>query len=160
MDEYLKQNYELLSARQIAAKLNISKHAVLRRVNKLDLHFKRHLVTAICRAYSSDETDFIIANATKLDVAQIAEKLGRTEDSVRSKAKRMKVSLAARVRRLSADEQTLVEKNYGVMTYREIGKLINRSEEQTRWHARQLGLTRRRKATKQTRRTSSSQEFP
>lgn len=140
MDEYLKQNYELLSARQIAAKLNISKHAVLRRVNKLDLHFKRHLVTAICRAYSSDEADFIKVNAGKLDVSEIAKKLRRTEDSVRSKAKRMKISLATQVRPLSAEEQIFIERNYKLMTYREIGKLINRSEEQTRWHARVLGL--------------------
>lgn len=140
MDKYLKQNYELLTARQIAAKLNISKHAVHRRVNKLKLPCKRHLETALCRAYSSDEAEFIKANACKLNVSQIAVALGRTEDSVRSKSKRMKISLATKVRPLSTEEQIFIEKNYKVMTYREIGELINRSEEQTRWHTRTLGF--------------------
>lgn len=159
MDRYLRQKYELLSARQIAAKLNISKHAVHRRVNKLKLGSKRHLETAICRVYSSDEADFIKANAGKLSVSQIARELGRTEDSVHSKAKRLGLTIGVKHRRLTAEQKSIIENNIQMMTYRDIAKLINRSEEQTRWHARQLGLSRRSKPTTRTHRTSSSQEF-
>lgn len=95
-------------------------------------------------AYTPDENLFIEEQMKTLGVDKIAELLGRSPEAIRKKANRLGIFTGSKLHPLSASERECIERHITSKTYREIGQLIGRGEEETRWHARMLGLSRRK----------------
>ncbi len=154
MDRYLRCYYHRKTARYLAGKLGIDKSAVLRRARVLNIASKLAAGTALKSVYREEEVVFIHDNIKQLGVAGIANKLNRTPEAIRRKANRMDLYTGTRNKPLSDSERQIILENIETKTYRELAKLLNRGEEETRWHARTLGLSRLGRNTKKPRQTS------
>lgn len=141
MDGYLRRNYHHKTAADIAKKLCVSKPALLRRARKLNIDSKQSAGTALSRHYTSDEIAYIRENFEALGIDEIAVRLHRSPEGVRRKANKIGLKTASTVRQFTDEEAQILKANINFKTYREIGLLINRGEEETRWHARRLKLT-------------------
>lgn len=144
MDRYLKKHYHNKTASQIASELFISKTAVIRRAKKLNIESKTSAGTSMRAAYTPDETLFLEEHLKALGVEKVAELLGRSPEAIRIKANRLGLLTGTKFRPLRDYERECIERYITSKTYKEIGQLIGRGEEETRWHARMLGLSRRK----------------
>ena len=109
MDAYLVANYHSKPASQIAAELQTSKQAILRRARKLDVKRKTESDSAERPTYTAEEDAYI-----------------------------KDLSTARHVKALTDKEQQYLEQNLGVKSYAEIGQVLNRNADAVRWHARKL----------------------
>src|SRR5690554_1888762 len=154
MDAYLRRYYHRKSASHIAEKLGVTKSALLRRARSLEIQSKRAAGTALKAEYSEKDIAFIRDNIKALGAQDIAKKLNRTSVGVRRKANRLGVYISTRNKPLSHTERQIILESMETKTYREIAKILHRGEEETRWHTRRLGLSRRGRSTKRTRQIS------
>jgi hypothetical protein len=144
MDRYLKRHYHSKTASQIASELFISKTAVIRRAKKLNIESKTSAGTSMRAAYTPNDKLLIEEQLKTLGVERVAELLGRSPEAIRIKANRLGLLTGTKLRPLSTSERECIERYITSKTYKEIGQLIGRGEEETRWHARMLGLSRRK----------------
>lgn len=144
MERYLKKYYHSKTASHIARELVISKAAVIRRAKKLNIESKTSAGTSMRAAYTPDEKLILKEQLKTSGVEKVAELLGRSPEAIRKKANRLGLFTGSKLHPLSASERDCIERHIASKTYKEIGQFIGRGEEETRWHARMLGLGRRK----------------
>lgn len=142
MDAYLRHHYYEKSASAIAKTFNITKSAVLRRAKELKIPSKANTKHAIFRRYGDDELAFIKANIETLGLKGVAAKLNRTPEGIRKCANRLGIMTGTVNHPLTDEERSILTAYITSKTYRELGSMLGRGEEETRWHARQLGLSK------------------
>lgn len=138
MDAYLVAHYHSKPASQIAAELQTSKAAVLRRARKLGVKRKAESNSAERPTYTAEEDAYIKDFVEQQGIEAVAEHLNRSVNAIRKRAQRLGVSTASHVKALTDEEQKYLEQNLGVKSYAEIGQVLNRNADAVRWHARKL----------------------
>lgn len=138
MDAYLVAQYHSKPASQIAAEIQTSKQAVLRRARKLGIKRKTESDSAERATYSAEEDAYIKDFVAEHGIEAVAEHLNRSTNAIRKRAQRLDVSTASHVKALTDEEQQYLEQNLKVKSYAEIGQVLNRKADTVRWHARKL----------------------
>lgn len=141
MDLTLLDEYEIKSATALAMELGVSKQALIRRARKIGVPKKAYSLKAVKRNYLQSEDDFIRANVFELGVKAVAEKLNRSEEGIRGRAKRLGVSVGDI--KWTDEEKALLLKYYRTLTYGVIGLLVGKSEDAVGFYARSIGLKKR-----------------
>lgn len=136
-DQYLASFYHLKPATELAKHLKVSKQSVMRRAKKLQLGSKNDLGTAQRKRYALEEDRYISEHIKKHGAAHVATALQRTEEGIRSRAKRLGIKLADPTKSLTPEQEQVILDNLPDKTYHEIGVLIGKSGEAVGWHCRQ-----------------------
>lgn len=145
MDRYLRNNYHLAPASEIASTLKVSKQAVLRRARNLGIEKKSLVGTAQRGSYLPQEDNYIKENIHSIGALAVAKNLERPYEGIRKRANRLGIHIGGDNGALTPEQEAILIANIQHKTYREIGLLIDRNEEAVRWHARQRGLKKRQK---------------
>lgn len=88
--------------------------------------------------WTNEEVDFLKENFQTMLHKELAEVLGRTEQSVRAKC--FKLNLYKKEYSWSEKELEFLKENYKNMTYREIGKILGRTLDAVKTRAEKMGL--------------------
>jgi len=78
------------------------------------------------KPWSQEEVDFLVKNAGKMPLSQLAESLGRTKEAVRTRAKKLGINTGYFKRRWTEEELTAFRRLRKTHTAREIAKKMNR----------------------------------
>lgn len=141
MDDTLRENYFQRSALDIARELGLTKSSVLRRARILRLPKKQGSSTTLSPHWTPKEVETLKSNA-HLSSEKLAVLLNKTKNSVLKKAMRINVPIG-RDSSWSYKDVKFLKDNYLTMTYKEIGRHLNRTEEAVRFKARKNKLKKR-----------------
>ena len=129
--EYIKENYDNMTAQELAAKLNKSIGSINNATRKIGLIKQPH------KAWSFDEIDYLKNNYIEKTSEEIGKHLNRSVHSVN--AERDKLGLVRNESWSDTDISYLVN-NFELMTHEEIGHILNRTEQAVRAKCFDLNL--------------------
>jgi len=126
--DFLKEEYENLGAAKIGRKLNRSKASVQGKARSLGL---RTDVAGggSAERWDSDEVEYLRENYSDTPVKEIAEKLGRSRDSVYGKARSLglRSKTMGRGETWEEEEVDFLKSNYGEMETEKIAEKLGKS---------------------------------
>lgn len=129
--EYIKDNYDNMSANELAAKLNKSIGSINNATRKMWLIKQPH------KQWTNEEIQYLKSNYINKTSNEIAEYLHRTIQSVDTE--RDKLGLV-RNEAWSKEEVDYIVENFKSMTHKDMGENINRTEGAVRAKCFDLGL--------------------
>jgi len=114
-----------------------SREAIHQKANEMGLKTEKE-----GRKWTEEEVEFLKRNYSEMTGKEIAEALGRTDQSVWGKARDLglKSDIVGHGRRWSDEEKSFLEENYTAMTCQEIAEKLDRSLDAVFHQARKLGL--------------------
>ena len=133
-EQFIIQNYDKLSHKQLALKLNRTVHSICQKATTLGLRTRQ------LNWWTEEEVQFLIKNNDKLTVKQLAEQLGKTFSGVMGK--RRELGLTKNLKDYAwtqEDEQWLLE-NYAKLGRKKCAEILRRRASATQYHASYLGL--------------------
>ena len=135
-NDFLINNYEKLTRKQVAEKLGRTEFSVKRRIKTLGIS-KESLKKS---NWSQEEDDFLKESYEELSSQEIAEKLNRSEIAVKA---RFRMLGFKKFSHWSQEEEDFLKNNYKEMSFKEIGEKLGRTANSVRNHVQTLGLTRK-----------------
>jgi DNA-binding CsgD family transcriptional regulator len=140
--EFVRDNYQDMTDKEIAEELNRSKHSVRSRRNIEGWNKK----TQDEEPWDEEETAFLRENYDDLTASEIADRLGRKVRSVHNKAER--IDLRKQVRqKWSEEEVAFLREHNSDMDDSELADELDRTERSVHSKRGELGLTESRKWT-------------
>lgn len=140
--DYLRKHHGSMLMKDIARKVGRKPATVVAMAKSLGLSGGAYIRT---RHWSEKDIALLRRLYPKKMLSEIAKEMGRTEKSVRSKAKKLKlheteVSKYKRDALWTAEQDKRLRKLYGTMTYEEMAPLIGRDKDSLSRRAIKLGL--------------------
>ncbi len=129
--EYIKENYNNMTAQELAVKLNKSIGSINNVTRKMGLIKQSH------KPWSFDEVEYLKSNYIEKTSEEIGKYLNRSVNSVN--AERDKLGLVRNEQWSDKDICYLVD-NFESMTHAEIGQILNRTEQAVRAKCFDLNL--------------------
>lgn len=127
-DEIIIKSHLKISNSELSKMLNVTNSQLSRRIRFLGLQSRT--------PYSDHEIEFLKNNCKTLELAEICDKLNRTENSIRTKMWELKLYSQW----WENDENKFLKKNYKNMTSGELAEVLNRTEISIRHRLARLGL--------------------
>ena len=143
--KYLKETYGRKPLSEIARELDRTGEAIRKRAQQLHLHHALDAKRVAPRQWTDDEMQYIKDVHGHTPASEIAQKLDRTEASIRAKAFKLQLKRAPDETRLRRNQWTNAEleylKNvYGLKPTSTIARELSRTESAVRERARRLKL--------------------
>ena len=129
--DFIKNNYQNMTVKQIAAKLNKTNTSIYNAIQKLGLKKQEH------KPWTKVDNDFLLQNYMSMPVKNIADKLGRTCASVNSQLARLNLSVH---KAWTEQEIDFLKNNFDKKTHRELGEVLQRTEQAVRAKCFDLNL--------------------
>lgn len=137
---FILGKYNTWTTEQIALHLGISPQAVARKAKRYGVANKSPVRKPGKRKkYSHADEELIKNNILSKGSLWVSQKLNRSEESVKSKAKRMGLSIGEKYVWPPEDIKLLMD-NFDDMSYQELGRLIGKTGEAVRKFARSKGM--------------------
>lgn len=118
--DFIKNNYQNMTVKQIAAQLNKTNSSIHNAIQKLGLKKQEH------KPWTKADSDFLIQNYMSMSVKNIADKLGRTCASVNTQLARLNLSVH---KTWTKQEIDFLKNNFDKKTHRELGEILQRTEQ-------------------------------
>ena len=116
--EYITENYNNMTVKEIAIALNKSEGSVSNAARKLGLLKQSH------KPWSNEEIEYLKNNYIQKTSEEIAKYLGRTVHSINAERDRLNL---IRNENWKNEEINFLKNNFHSMTHEEIGKVLNRT---------------------------------
>lgn len=131
-EQFIIQNYDKLSHRQLALKLNRTVHSICQKVTTLGLRTKQP------NWWSKEEKQYLIDNFSKRTLVEISRELGRPYSSVRMMTEILQINIKRNY--WTTDEINFVKENYAKLGMRGCAEKLNRTPKAVQRKATTLGL--------------------
>jgi hypothetical protein len=138
---YIKKNYPLKGSRYVAQKLRRTPNSISAKARSLRVERKSLL------KWSKQEDEYLIKWYKKKRASKIAHRLGRTTKATIIRAVRLGLQ-KHETRRWTNEEELFLISNFRIMTYKQIGMHLNRSEQSVSRKIRNSFKMRKRKVRK------------
>lgn len=149
-DDFIKTNYDKMSTEEIARRLGRTESSIGNRIHRLKLSGRRHYGRKTWtkedmekptsnkkekpihsnKQWTKAEDDFLKTNYDKIPNKEIAQRLGRTEASIKQRSAIFKLSgkIYDKRKPWTKEDINYLKENYDKMTNKEIAKVLKRSE--------------------------------
>lgn len=143
--QYLKEAYGRKPLSEIARELDRTGEAIRKRAQQLHLHHALDAKHVASRQWTDDEIQYIKDVYGRTPASEIAQKLDRTEASIRAKAFKLQLKRAPEEKGLTRDRWTTAELEYlksvyGLKPTSTIARELGRTEATVRNRAHRLKL--------------------
>ena len=128
--EFMKQNYETMSYKEIAKILGHSEGSTATKLSSLGLTKKRN-------DWSSDDVEFLKSNYATMMYSDMSKKLNRSEGAIRAKCFDLNL---VKKDAWTESELEFLKSNYSEMSNKEIADFLKRTENSVHLKANKLGL--------------------
>ena len=138
---FLKENWDCLTRKVLKEKLNKTIHEIYAKARGIGLEINNILANnAKTKRWNKEEIKFLEENYCEIDINELANKLGRTTQSIKEKTCSLGIQKEFR---WTKEEDDILIKNISNYSYKDIEKLLpNRTFQSIKLHARWLGLKR------------------
>ena len=137
--EYIKESFDIKNYKELSWELNRTIAAIKTKCNRLGMKKKE---AAKLKNWDSEEVSYLKEKWKVKELKYIANKLKRTEESVRAKASYLNLGHGKSSTWWSEkDENCLIEK-WGMLTVEKLAQRLKRTEDAVRRKAYKLGLGR------------------
>lgn len=117
--EYIKNNYNILTIKEISKVLNKTENSISNAARKLGLKKQIH------KEWTKEENDFLIKNYESMTNTEMAKILKRTFNSVSGQMDRLNL---VRSNPWTDNEEKFLNENFMIMTHKEMGDILGRTE--------------------------------
>ena len=121
--KYIEDNYNNLSVKQIAEKLNKKEGSIYNAIRKLGLKKQEH------KPWTDEEKIFLKENYMNMTNGEIAIKLNRTFNSISAQMDNLGL---IRSKPWTFEEEQYLIDNFKSMSHKDMGKVLNRTEDSVR----------------------------
>ncbi len=129
--EYIKNNYNKLTIKQLVQVLNKSESSIYNAIRKLGLKKQIH------KSWSDSENLFLKKNYLNMSNSELAEALNRSFNSISAQLDRLNL---IRAKSWTKEEEKYLQDNFKEFTYKEIGVFLGRTEQAIRAKCFDLNL--------------------
>lgn len=130
-DDFISNHYENLPVEKVASELGRHPSSIKRRAKRLGVDHKS--------SWRKDQHEFVRAHLPTHGFEYVSKNLGKTEEAVRLHARRHNIPMPnARTDYWTPQEDADLIKNLPFMTYSQIGKMLDRTQEACRQRFKKL----------------------
>ena len=133
MIDYLKDNINTKSARQISIDINMNEYQVMNKIKELNLPYDN-------RRWTEEEIKILTDLSDKCYIKEIAKVLNRTEAAVVSKAHHLKLEVINIQKEYTEEELDYIRNNWGIIPVTEIARNLKVSRQMVQTQADKMNL--------------------
>lgn len=141
VENFISSLYSSWRTEEIGRYLGLSYSAVTRIARGLGIPKKEKIASVSVKKYSPSEKKFIKDFVGVLGPLRVADILGRSEEGIKGKAKRMGLSVGDKYT-WEDEKKELLDKHFFDMTYPELGRLVGKGGDTVRKFAESKGYSK------------------